>query len=83
MYIYNFTTTTVEEDLELFFGPLEKDDEFIHIQPNWVLAHVMHAAGCFSSISQARKNGWNKPIESGYSEYVVGKRKVRIHILNV
>ena len=42
----------------------------------------MHVAGIFSSISEARKNGWNKPIPNGFSEFTVGKTKKKIWILN-
>ena len=46
-----------------------------HIEDNWILAHVMHLAGVFPSVSIARKNGWNKPIPKGVSEFTVGKSK--------
>lgn len=29
------------------------------------MAHVAHRAGAFPSVSQARKNGWDRPIELG------------------
>lgn len=38
-----------------------------------LLAHVMAKAGIFPSVSQARKNGWDRPIEIG--SWFVGKRK--------
>lgn len=40
------------------------------------MAHVMHRAGAFPSVSQARKNGWNRPIEPG--EWRVGRLVVEI-----
>ena len=40
------------------------------------MAHVMHKAGLFKSISDARKNGWNRPIEQG--KWVVGKKRVTV-----
>jgi len=84
MYVYNFISPNAsEEDTDLFFGPLNENEQFILIQPTWIMAHVMHAAECFKSISQARKNGWDKPIPSGFSMYVVGKRKAQIYILNL
>jgi len=46
------------------------------------LAHIMFWAGAFPSVSQARKNGWDKPIPVGFSEFKVGKTKRRIFILN-
>lgn len=35
------------------------------------MAHVMHAAGLFSSIGEARRNGWDKPTAVG--TYFAGK----------
>lgn len=71
---------TSKADRELFFGPIESDDTFIIIEEHWIMAHVMHQAGIFPSISQARKNGWNKPIPEGFNHFVVGKLKREIFI---
>jgi hypothetical protein len=39
-------------------------------------AHVLAGLGCFPSISQARKNGWNKTIDEGFTfTFKVGKAK--------
>ena len=46
------------------------------------MAHIMHVAGIFPSVGQARKNGWDKPISPGFSEFTVGKRKLGVFILN-
>lgn len=72
-----------DSDKELFFGPLDGTDEFIVIEPTWIMAHVLHAAGIFKSVGQARKNGWNKPIEDGWTDIIVGKLKREITILNL
>ena len=45
---------------------------------NTLMAHIMKEVGLFNSVSQARKNGWDKPIEVG--EWVVGKKKVKVKI---
>ena len=43
-------------------------------QPNEnLMAHVMAKAGFFKSVSEAKKNGWNKPLEAGV--FKVGKQK--------
>lgn len=47
---------------------------------NAVLAHVMHRAGLFESVGEARKNGWNKPIAVGL--YLVGKDKRRVRVVD-
>ena len=58
------------------------DDENIMIEDHWIMAHVMHMAGVFPSVGIARKQGWNKPIPDGFSEFTVGKMKKKVWILN-
>jgi len=72
-----------ESDKELFFGPLDGTEEFIVIEDHWIMAHIMHAIGVFPSVGQARKNGWNKPIEDGWTDIIVGKLKREVTILNL
>lgn len=43
-----------------------------------LLAHVMHKAGIFPSISQARKNGWERPIEVG--TWTLTKKRIRVTV---
>lgn len=45
---------------------------------NPLMAHVMAKAGIFPSVSQARKNGWNKPLTTG--SWSVTKKKIRIRV---
>jgi len=78
---YNFIKSLHESDKDLFFGPLQ-DEEFHLIESNWSMANILTIAGIFPSISQARKNGWNKPIPLGFTDIRVGKMKIRITILN-
>ena len=68
---------TTEEDKKLFFG---EDEVFTIIEDNWLMAHIMHRAGIFLSVSQAKKNGWNKPIPDGFNEFRVGKARKQIFI---
>ena len=58
------------------------DEPAVVLKDNWMLAHVMHVAGLFPSVTSARKNGWNKPIPNGFSEFTVGKGKKKVFILN-
>ena len=69
-----------KRDAELF--GFDDTENVFHIEDVWTMAHVMHVAGIFPSVSQARKNGWNKPIEPGFSKFTVGKMKKKIFILN-
>ena len=74
-----------------FNGWWELDDDGNMIAPpqkfkisdfpeNAVMAHVVAAAGIFPSVSQARKNGWDKPLVAG--EFQVTKKKIRIIVLD-
>ena len=69
-----------DKDIELF-GFTEAEN-CLHIEDNWLLAHVMHVAGLFPSVGIARKNGWNRPIPRGFSEFTVGKNRKKVWILN-
>lgn len=79
---YNFIASSQPDtDKELFFGPVTQDDAFFPITDDMSMAHVMAQIGLFPSVSQARKNGWNKPIPDGFTDFRSGKNKVRITIL--
>lgn len=68
------------KDMELFFGPFNEDDCFVIIEPHWTMAHIMKEAGIFPSVSQARKNGWDKPIPNGFNIFTVGKKRKEIFV---
>jgi len=72
---------TEEGDKELFFGPLSPEDEFIELPADVRWPQLLVKIGMFPSLGQAKKNGWDKDIEPGFSEHKVGKR--RIFILKV
>lgn len=72
----NFITGNItDEDKELFFGPLDGSEEFIVIKKFWTMANLLFAAGIFPSITQARKNGEDKPIPPGFTILTRGKKK--------
>ena len=81
-FIKEFTN---EKDIDLFLGPIDSDQERVWFEDgdSILLAHFMVRAGVFPSVSQARKNGWNKPIPKGFSQFIVGKNKALITILNI
>ena len=54
----------------------------IMIEDGWMMAHIMHRIGMFPSVGIARKNGWNKAIPKGFSEWTVGKSRKKVWILN-
>jgi hypothetical protein len=73
---FNFIDSKVPQDIvETLMGPFEEDDgEIIPLNQEFsTMAHIMARAGFFRSVGEARKNGWNKPIPSGFSKLVVGK----------
>jgi len=71
------------EDKFLFMGPFDADDgPFLLFNDTHTMAHIMHMAGCFKSVTQARKNGWDKPVPPGYQEIRFGKNRLMIYILN-
>lgn len=81
---FNFISSNVStKDIEDFFCPLDGSEIFYLIQPHYKLYNVMYLSGIFSSLTQAKKNGWDKEIPKGYSEYIVGKNKRKIYILNL
>lgn len=46
---------------------------------NATMAHAMAKAGVFKSVSEARKNGWNRPVEKG-EWFRLTKRRLRVRI---
>lgn len=52
-------------------------------QPHETMAHLMHRAGLFASISDARRNGWARTIPNGFTQFTVGKRKISVSVLNL
>lgn len=81
---FNFVFEGVSDaDIELFLGPLEPSDgPFVRFPQNWTMAHIMHAANIFKSVSEAKRNGWDKPIPHGFQALTVTKKKIRIFILH-
>jgi len=78
---FNFFSSSDENDKDLFFGPLE-GEKFINIEEKDIMAHLMTKAGIFKSVSDARRNGWDKPIPKGFTDLRIGKKKTRITIFN-
>ena len=72
-----------EEDKELFFGPLNKNDEFLEMPEFTRYPQLLRDVGIFKSSSQARKNGWDKDISNGWAELTIGKLKHKIYILKI
>ena len=72
------------EDIDLFLGPFgDENEQNIFFGEDKIMAHLIAFAGVFPSVGQARKNGWNKEIPKGFSEFVIGKNKTKITVLNI
>jgi hypothetical protein len=77
----NFISKGVDqEDKDLFFGPVDPDEYFIIIEDHWTMAHILHGAGIFPSVSQAKKQGGNAEIPRGFSMVTRGKKQNKKHI---
>lgn len=79
----NFVGTDVSDaDRALFLGPFDENDgPFLDLPAEWSMAHVMHAAGVFTSVGQARRNGWDRPVPRGFDKFTVGKRRLAVYTL--
>lgn len=66
----------------MFDGNKPGGYRFQTFDDNAILAHLVAKAGAFKSGGDARRNGWDKPIPPGFSEFTVGKRKIQVTILN-
>lgn len=69
----------------MLFGKLGSSsvDEKVHVLPSTTsFADIMVMFNIFSSKGQAKKNGWDKPIPFGWSEWTVGKLKHTLWIWN-
>ena len=73
-----------ERDRFLFFEPFEDDDVWLKLPAGELLwADLLAHLGVFGSKSQARKAGWNKLVERGFSDEVIGKLRHRVTVLNL
>lgn len=68
------------EDYDLFFGPNQFGSP-IMVHNFERTSEVLVALGLVESRSWCKKNGWDRPLESGYQEITFGKLKHRICIL--
>lgn len=78
----NFNALT---DLSLFYTDEEiskgYDIPLTKIEDSDIsLAHLLARLGKFQSVGEAKKNGWLKPIPSGWNYFKIGKGKNRFDI---
>jgi len=71
-----------DSDLDLFCGPILESDNIVRISSSEVhMGIILKTLGLIPSLGWARKNGWFKPIERGFTDFTFGKKRVRITIL--
>ncbi len=68
-----------DRDIEILFErePINK------LLDNITFPAIMKLCGAFKSTNDARKNGWNKEIPEGFSEWTIGKRQIRLTIFKL
>ena len=72
-------TSNLVLDKRIFFD----NEEAIEIKPfQKTIAQLLADCKIFSSTSDAKRNGWDKEIPKGFSEFTIGKRKNKITIFN-
>lgn len=81
----------IDSDLDPFFGPLDGIEEFITFNSKANIFTILALAGVFPSATQARNNRKNvlpklgledEKIPSGFSDFVAGKKRFSIVVLN-
>lgn len=65
-------------DFQYFFNPGEKVEKLPEHATS--LAHLLVSIGKFSSVKEAKRNGFNRPIPLGWSEFVIGSGKNRLDL---
>lgn len=73
---WSFIKQGVTEDDANSIGMSWSESNTFVIESHWNMAHIAHKMGIFPSVSQAKKNGWDIPIEEGFSEFSWGKKRV-------
>lgn len=73
-------------DFKLFFTNEEIENETFDTplirleESDRSMAHLLVRLGKFSSVGEAKKNGWDRPIPMGWNHFAIGKNKNRIDV---
>lgn len=65
------------------FTSIEEDEKGIQpeltplVDSDKTMAHLLARLGKFASVGEAKRNGWDKPIPQGWSEFTIGKAAKR------
>lgn len=79
---------TLQDRVQLFGFPdaphFLPEDRFIEMPLNTRWPEIMVKLGLFSSVTQARKNGWDKDIQNGWTEEIIFReKKSKIHFISI
>jgi hypothetical protein len=66
--------------LKSLFCPLEPGERIVVLPLDTRFAELLSRFDFFPSISDARRNGWNRDVPEGVSDLRIGKRKRRLFI---
>lgn len=79
-----FSPKTTEKEIQAFFGPIEAQEVFIPLEPNWTFADIAVQCGIFKSKSEAKRNGWGNVIPTGFwHKNRIGRNNVSVTILKL
>ena len=74
----------VGRDKDLFFGPENAFvDEWFAFVPEERWPRILKKVGLFPSTNQARKNGWDRDVQPGFSCFKFGKLKHDVCVLKI
>lgn len=69
-------------DTEVDSKMFDKDDTLVSITDrDRTMAHLLERLGKFKSVAEAKRNGWDKPIPTGYHEFKIGKGANQMNII--
>ena len=66
-----------EFDRDLF---LDDDELQPLLETDTTMAHLLARLGKFQSVGEAKRNGWDRPVPTGWNEFTIGKGKNRMDI---
>ena len=73
----------VPGDRDLFFGPVESHDVFVHVPSRWHVSKLLTHLGIFDSAKDAERHGYGGAIPDGFTDLVnITKARHRVTILN-
>ena len=73
----------IADNVESLFGPMEDGEVIVWAPADCRWPQLLKLLGVFPSAGQARKNGWDKDIEEGWSEALFKKQRKAVFILKV